>query len=338
MRKTQIVATIGPACDQEDCLEQMIQAGMNIARFNTKHNMPAWHQVRVEKVRNVAKKLGKEVGILLDLQGPEIRIKLLSDPSFPVQKDEFVFFTDDPASCHESKVVSIPGEVVVCIEVGHHLILEDGACEFEVVEKNAHVLKAKALDSFTVKTDKTMNTPNTELVMPSLLDKDIQFLEDLQKDNIDYIGLSFVRDKKDIDILRGELNKRNMKSKIVAKIETGLAIKNLAEIIDAADAVMVARGDLAVEIPYYQVPFWQKEIIKQCNQKGKFVITATQMMLSMMEKPRPTRAEISDVANAVYDGTNAVMLSEESAMGKYPVKTIQTQAQIVEYYDGVVLK
>ncbi len=336
MRRTKIVATIGPASESEDVLSQMIAAGMDIARFNTKHNVPEWHRERIARVRKVAQSLNKPVEILLDLQGPEIRIKLPNVPTFEMKKGEVATFIDDTQPPVDTNVILIPTEVIQGLQVGHKIILEDGKCEFTVTEKTDHTLQAEALDNFAVSTDKTMNTPNTKLNMPSILPKDISFIESLQKENIEYIGLSFVRDIDDISILRNELQERGMQSKVVSKIETQLALDNIHSIIDASDAIMVARGDLAVEIPYYQVPYWQKQIIKECNQKKKCVITATQMLLTMTTNPRPSRAEISDVANAVYDGSDAVMLSEETTTGKYPVKAVATQAEIVEYYEQFV--
>jgi pyruvate kinase len=181
-----------------------------------------------------------------------------------------------------------------------------------------------------------MNTPGVVLEMPSLLPKDLEYIEGAKSENIEYIALSFVRDRRDIEQLRSELVARNMNSQIVAKIENQAAIDNLAEIIASADAIMVARGDLGVEVPYYEVPHWQKFIIQECRKANKMVITATQMLLSMTQSPRPTRAEVSDVANAVYDGTSAVMLSEESASGLFPVKSVETQAQIVAYHEKFV--
>jgi len=335
MHRTKILATIGPASEEEPVIAQMISAGMDIARFNTKHNLPEWHQERIHRIQRVAKQMGKEIPILLDLQGPEIRIKLPGEARFSVKKNDFVYCSSNMASVIKNVIV-IPPEVFAGLQSGHHIVLDDGICEFVIIEKDSEKIKMQALDSFDVNTNKTMNTPDLVLDMPSLLEKDIQFLESLKNDHIEYVGLSFVRNVTDIEILRSELKKRNMSAHIVAKIENQEALRNLSGIIDASDAVMVARGDLGVEIPFFQVPYWQKKIIAECNQKKKFVITATHMLLTMVERPRPSRAEVSDVANAVYDGTDAVMLSEETAMGKYPVKAIDVQAKIVEFYEQFV--
>jgi pyruvate kinase len=334
-RRTKIVATIGPASESESVLTEVIQAGLNIARFNTKHNQPEWHVEKMRLVKDVAKKLGVEVPILLDLQGPEIRTNTLNSASFIVKKGEIIKFTAQ-LTPETPNAVEVPQQVVDSLNVGNQILLADGACEFKVVEKTADALMAEALYYCEVKPRKTMNTPGVVLDMPSLLPKDVEYIDAAKSEGVEYIALSFVRDSKDIQQLREELNKRNMNSKIVAKIENQAAIDNLAEIIAAADAVMVARGDLGVEVPYYEVPHWQKVIIADCRKANKFVITATQMLLSMTSNPRPTRAEVSDVANAVYDKTDAVMLSEESASGMFPVKAVETQAQIVAYHEQFV--
>ena len=336
MRKTKIIATIGPACETEECLAELMYAGMDIARFNTKHNVPEWHRERIQRVCRVAQSLGRDIKILLDLQGPEVRIKSPLAPSFSLKKGELAYFTDSVDKTSSQQVILIPEQVVQSLEPGRIVIIEDGLCELQILDKKNGVVTAEAIDNCVIKDSKTMNTPGLVLNMPSLLPKDIDFLESLQNDCVDYVGLSFVRDAKDIQILREELQKRNMKCQITAKIENQKALDNIHELIAEADSIMIARGDLAVEIPYFQVPYWQKYIIKECNHSYKFVITATQMMLTMMNNPLPSRAEISDVANAVYDGTSAVMLSEETAMGKYPIKSVQTMAKIVEYYESIV--
>ncbi len=333
-RKTQIVATIGPVSESETVLAELIQAGMNIARFNTKHNLPEWHQERMLRVKKVAKDLGTDTKVLMDLQGPEVRIAIPAGTPFDVKKDEEISFLVDAGELQ--RVVIVPADVIESLNVGNQILLADGACEFVITGKEAGKLVCKCLYDCTVKQSKTMNTPGIVLNMPSLTEKDMTYLTSLAGTEIDYVALSFVRSAADIELLRSKLKENNITAKICAKIENQKAIDNLDEIIASADAVMVARGDLGVELPYYEVPHWQKIIIKKCNAANKFVITATQMLLSMIENPRPTRAEVSDIANAVYDGTNAVMLSEESTIGKFPVKAVQTQATIVAYHEQFV--
>lgn len=336
---TKIVATIGPATETEEVIEQLINAGMNVARFNTKHGTPEWHLERIKRVKAVAARMKVAVGILLDLQGPEIRINLPDQKNFDVAEGDLVVFGDEKkavADFKTDKLVLIPANVIETLHEGNFILLDDGVCEFEVAEKHDDHLVVKALGNFTVKHRKTMNIPGITVDMPSLIPADLVQLDNMTDADIDFVGLSFVRDKKDIGILREELAKRNLHSDIVAKIETQAALDNLDEIIDASEAVMVARGDLAVEVPFEQLAYWQKLIIAKCRFAGKPVITATQMLKSMVESPRPTRAEVSDIANAVYDCTSAVMLSEETTIGKYPVKAVQTQAKIANFNEKYV--
>lgn len=325
---TKIVATIGPATETEETLEALINAGMNVARFNTKHGTPEWHLERIHRVKAVAKRLGKAVGVLLDLQGPEIRINTKDGEAFEVREGELIKFTSQEPG---TKEMQIPANVVKALQVGDTVSIDDGVCEFRITAKDDTSLTVEVLGDYTVKHRKTMNTPGVVIDMPSLIDNDLVQLDNMTDDDIDFVGLSFVRDTKDIAILREELEKRNLHTDVIAKIENQAALDNLDEIIAATDAVMVARGDLAVEVPFERLAYYQKMIIEKCRTAGKPVITATQMLESMTFSPRPTRAEVSDVANAIYDGTDAVMLSGETTLGKYPVKCVETQAKIAAY-------
>jgi pyruvate kinase len=327
---TKIVATIGPATETEEQLTALINAGMNVARFNTKHSEPDWHNERIQRVRAVAEKMGAPISVLLDLQGPEVRINLPNGEQFDVTKDEHVTLTAD-ANTTTAKSLIVPANVISALNIGNQILFEDGACEFEITEKNDVTLQAKALHACTVKHRKTLNTPGVVLDMPSLTERDFSYLDGIKPDLVDFVGLSFVRNKHDIEELRHAMQERGYTSHIVAKIENQNAVNNLQEICEAADAVMVARGDLGVEVPYQELTYWQKKIIQTCRILGKPVITATEMLKSMVDKPRPTRAEVSDVAHAIYDGTDAVMLSEETTMGTYPVKAVETQATIAAF-------
>jgi pyruvate kinase len=334
-RLTKIVATIGPATESAEVITQLINAGMNVARFNTKHNSPQWHQEKIQLVQRVAKQLGQPIAILLDLQGPEIRIDLPGGQDFSLQSGEEIVITSD-RQLAEGKVIYVPAIVVETLQPGNAILLDDGVCEFEIVRKEENKLIVKAVGDFEVKNRKSVNTPRTVVDMPSLVEADLVQLDGAAKLNVDYVGLSYVRGKNDIDVLRQELAKRNLKAGIVAKIENQTALDNIDEIIAESDAVMVARGDLAVEVPFEQLAFWQKVIIAKCRLAAKPVITATQMLKSMVDSPRPTRAEVTDVANAVYDSTSAVMLSEETTIGKYPVKAVETQAKIAAFNEPYV--
>ena len=330
-KHTKIVATIGPATETEEVIEQLIRAGMNVARFNTKHGTPEWHQERIARVKKVAKKLDVPVAVLLDLQGPEIRITLPKGEAFEIKEGEEVVFTSNEAG-EGAHSAFIPQIVIDTLTTGNHILIDDGLGEFVVSRIEGTLLYATALSSFTVSNRKTLNTPGVTIELPSLIPADFTQLDGIVKGNVDFVALSFVRNAQDIAILRKELNARGLEEcRIVGKIENQSAIDNIDEVIGASDAVMVARGDLAVEVPFEELTFWQKAIIHKCRALGKPVITATQMLKSMVTNPRPTRAEVSDVANAIYDGTDAVMLSEETTIGDYPVKAVATQALIAAF-------
>jgi pyruvate kinase len=330
LKSTKIVATIGPATESEEILTQLIHAGMNVARFNTKHSDPEWHDEKIRRVRKISQDLNTPIGTLIDLQGPEIRIDLPGEKSFHVKKGEQVTFTSNTDK-EGDRLAYVPQEVIRCLSEENLILLDDGLCEFVVTDITEDTLIAEAVDNCEVGHRKTMNTPGTILGMPSITDRDRSYLDKISPELMDFVGLSFVRDAKDVQNLKEELTERNIKAAIVSKIENQAALDNIDEIIDESDAIMIARGDLGVEVEYQQLVFWQKEIISKCRGAAKPVITATQMLKSMVNHPRPTRAEVSDVANAVYDGTDAVMLSEETTIGKYPVQAVKTQAVIAAY-------
>jgi pyruvate kinase len=329
-KSTKIVATIGPATETEEIIKEMISAGMNVARFNTKHGTPEWHKERMARVKKVAKEMGVAVGILLDLQGPEIRITLPSDETFNVKIGDKVTFTANSES-EDPKTPIIPQIVVDTLKVGDHISIDDGIGEFEIVEEHYDSIVAISKGNFEVKQRKTLNTPGIIIDLPSLIPADLVQLDNADNGQVDFVGLSFVRNKEDVAILRNELDSRGLVADIVAKIENQSAIEKFDEILEVSDAIMVARGDLAVEVPFEELTYWQKELIRKSREKGKPVITATQMLKSMVDNPLPTRAEVSDVANAIYDGTDAVMLSEETTIGNYPVKSISVQTKIAKY-------
>lgn len=329
-KSTKIVATIGPATETKEIIKDLISAGMNVARFNTKHGTPQWHQERMKRVKEVANEMNVSIGILLDLQGPEIRITLPSDEPFAVKPGDRVTFTSDEKNKTE-KTPFIPQIVVDTLEVGHEISIDDGIGQFEVIEKHADSIVCASRGNFEVKQRKTLNTPGILIDLPSLIEADMIQLDGANNDLVDFVGLSFVRNAQDIAVLKKEMEKRKLEADIIAKIENQAAIENFDEILEAADAIMVARGDLAVEVPFQELAFWQKDLIKKSREKAKPVITATQMLKSMVENPVPTRAEVTDVANAIYDGTDAVMLSEETTIGEFPVKAVETQAKIAAF-------
>lgn len=335
MKNTKIVATIGPASDTEEKIASLLQAGVNVFRFNMKHGTVEWHTERIQRAQKVADSLGIPVGILIDLQGPEIRIETLEQKPLVVEKDEIFFMAVD--FVEGKKSIRVPDErVIEGLQVGDAVLIDDGFMEFDVVEKVGGVLHLKAMESYSIGHRKGMNLPGVHIQLASLIDSDLLKLDMAAQEHVDFVALSFVRDTEDIRILREEMAKRNIDAQVVAKIENAKATQNLDEIIAVSDAIMVARGDLGIEVPFEEISYWQKTMIHKCRLAGKPVITATQMLQSMIEAPRPTRAEVSDVANAIFDGTDAIMLSGESAQGKYPALSVATMRRIAEFNEAKV--
>lgn len=329
---TKIIATIGPASESEEKLEQLIKAGVNVFRFNTKHSTPEWHAAHIKLAQSVADRLGVTIGILLDLQGPEVRLETRDKVDYPVEAGQeltiglsFVAGVD----------VIIPHvQVFHLVKKGQDLLIDDGFVECEVIEVHHDSLVVKVKNDAVIKHRKGVNLPGVDIDFPSLIDRDIAQLSSNARSKVDYVGLSFVRSAHDVQILRAEMIKREMKALIIGKIESQPALDHLDEIIHESDAIMIARGDLGVEVPFEQLAYWQRTIINMCRVAHKPVITATQMLESMIVNPRPTRAEVTDVAHAIFDGTDAIMLSGESASGKYPVRTVETMAKIAKWNEG----
>jgi pyruvate kinase len=331
MRKTKIVATIGPASDNEEMLRRLLGAGVDVVRFNMKHGDIAWHSERMELVEKVCQDLGKRVGTLIDLQGPEVRIDAVPERWEMVQPGETVTFTKPGG---DGIVLDHP-EIFEDIKEDQQLFADDGFLEFRVTELGEGWVKAKVVEGGAVKKRKTVNFPGMKLTFPALIERDIEHLSLTARHHIDFVALSFVRSAADIETLRRELERLEVGVKVIAKIEHPDAVERFEEILAAADGIMVARGDLGIEYPMEEVPALQKMIVKKCREEGKPVIIATQMLESMIEHPRPTRAEISDVANAVYDGADAIMLSAESAAGKYPVRAVKTMVRVARRSEEV---
>lgn len=331
---TKIVATLGPSSDTEELIEKLIRSGVNVFRFNTKHGTVEWHSERIARVQKVANRIGVNIGILLDLQGPEIRLETIDKLPINVSKGDLINVT--PSFVPSVKSICIPHPLVFkSLNIGDKMLIDDGAIELRVVKVSENLIEAKSEDDGVIGHRKGVNFPGVNIDLPSLIQADLEKLDMVTSSKVDFIALSFSRTKRDIDILREEMRKRNIRAMIVAKIESMAALNNIDELIEATDAIMVARGDLGVEIPIEQIAFWQKTIISKCRQAKKPVITATQMLQSMIDSPRPTRAEATDVANAVIDGTDAVMLSGETANGKYPVKAVEAMARIAQYNETV---
>lgn len=332
MRKTKIVCTLGPATDKEEVLEQLITGGMNVARCNFSHGSYDEHTVRINKVKELREKHGKSTAVMLDTKGPEIRLGLFREHEVVLEAGQnFVLYcTEEHEGDKDGVSITYP-ELSQDVEDGTTILIDDGLVEMEVVEHSPECIVCQVKNGGKVSDRKGVNVPNVKLSMPFLSEKDKNDILFGIKNDVDFIAASFVRRADDIRKMRKYLNDHGgYDIHIIAKIENREGVENIDEIIEAAEGVMVARGDMGVEIPYEEVPVLQKLIIKKCIAAGKQVITATQMLDSMMKNPRPTRAETTDVANAIYDGTSAIMLSGETAAGQYPVEALLTMVRIAE--------
>ena len=328
LRKTKIVATIGPSSSNEDTLVRMIEAGMNVARINCSHGTHEEYRANIETVRKAAVKAKTPVAILLDLGGPKIRIGEFTEGKISLdQGDEFILSTKKVEGDKYRVFINYP-KLPKEVSPGMHIYLDDGKVDLEVLSVRGAEVRTKVIFGGEIRSRRGVNIPDADLSISTITKKDLSDIDFGIKINVDFVALSFVRSSKDILKLRTILMKRGSAAGIVAKIETRHAVKNIDEIIGAARAVMVARGDLAVEVPKEEVPLIQKMIIRKCNAAGKAVITATQMLDSMETHTTPTRAEVNDVANAIFDGTDAVMLSGESAIGIHPGHAIETMSRI----------
>ena len=331
LRKTKIVGTIGPASQSEEMLTKLMNAGLNVTRINFSHGGYEENGEKIETIKKVRSALNRPVALLLDTKGPEIRTGVLETGNEKVtieEGQEFTFVNDDIIGNNTKTSISYK-ELYKDVKVGGTLLVDDGALEFEITEIKGKDIVCKALNTGRLGSRKTMNVPGVKVDLPALTQKDIDDITEGIKREFDYIAASFVRKASDVIALRNLLDSNGgERVKIISKIENQEGIDNFEEILELSDGIMVARGDMGVEIPMEQVPIVQKRFIKRCNQVGKPVITATQMLESMTSNPRPTRAEVSDVANAVYDTTGAIMLSGECAMGKYPVECVQAMSKI----------
>ena len=329
MRKTKIVCTLGPATDDLKVLESMIEEGMNVARFNFSHGTYDEHLQRLEELKQARRDKSRYVAALLDTKGPEIRVRKFKDGLINLEAEqEFTLTTRELEG--DNKIVSVtykdfPNDV----SIGTRVLIDDGLIELRVIDKNETDVKCVVVNPGPVSNNKGVNLPGTVVSMPYMSDKDVEDINFAVDNDFDFIAASFVRTAGDVLKIKRILEERNCSTiAIIAKIEYKQGVENIDEILQVSDGVMIARGDMGVEIPYEDVPVIQKMIIKKAAKAGKMTITATQMLESMMKNPRPTRAETADVANAVFDGTGAIMLSGETAVGKYPVEAVKTMARV----------
>jgi pyruvate kinase len=330
MRRTKIVATLGPASREEDMLRNLIKAGVNVFRLNTSHETPEMHMEIVKRIKNIRKELQIPLAILLDLEGPKIRTgKFEVDQVLLEEGQKFILTSEDLIGNNEICSISYKG-LPKDVRRGDLILLYDGLIGLKVTERDDTSIVTTVMNSGYISHHKGVNVPGVDIGLPPLTEKDKNYIKLAVKEGVDYIAQSFVRNPEDLDICRDEQRKYKGRIPIIAKIETKQAMQHLRSIIYKADGIMVARGDLGVEIPTEDVPVAQKLIIKMTNEQKKPVITATQMLESMVENPRPTRAEATDIANAIIDGTDAVMLSGETTIGKHPVEAVQVMDRIAE--------
>ncbi|WP_329312052.1 pyruvate kinase [Streptomyces sp. NBC_01262] len=338
MRRAKIVCTLGPAVDSYDQLKTLVEAGMNVARFNFSHGSHAEHEERYHRVRKVSEETGRAIGVLADLQGPKIRLEKFADgPVELVHGDEFIITTED-----------VPGDKTICgttykglpgdVSTGDPVLINDGNVALRVIEVDGPRVRCLVVEGGVISDHKGINLPGAAVNVPALSEKDIDDLRFALRMGVDMVALSFVRDASDVRDVHKVMDEEGRRVPVIAKVEKPQAVDNMEAVVAAFDAVMVARGDLAVEYPLEKVPVVQKRLIELCRRNAKPVIVATQMMESMINSSRPTRAEASDVANAILDGADAVMLSAESSVGKYPIETVKTMSRIVEAAEVELLK
>ena len=337
MRKTKIICTLGPAVDSEEMIRKLILAGMNAARFNFSHGTHESHLAQLTKLKRVRDELGIPVAAILDTKGPEIRIKTFKDGRIELKKDDV--FTLTTAECEgTSERVSVTyANLHNEVAPGNHILVDDGLIDLLVQEIKGQEIVCVVENGGPLSNNKSINIPNVHILLPSLTEKDKEDLKFAAENDFDFIAASFVRKASDVEDIRACLHEFGGDNiRIISKIENREGVDNLEEIIQASDGVMVARGDLGVEIPAQEVPILQKKMIKATTMAGKPVITATQMLDSMIRNPRPTRAEVSDVANAVFDGTSCVMLSGETASGKYPIEAVEAMVSTVKAAESAI--
>ena len=327
-KKTKIVCTIGPASNTEEMITKLIDAGMDIARMNFSHSTHSEHKKVFEAIRICEQRAGRPIGILADLQGPKIRTGVLKDGPFDLIPGDTIYLNTQPDFLGTREEIStVYTNIINDVEIGHKVLIDDGKIVLIVKEKKNGKLLLETLVGGKIKDKKGINLPGSPVSAPALSDKDIDDLKFAVSLGVDFIALSFVRKPEDLNIARSYI--KDSFINLIAKIERPEAIFNIDQIIEAADGIMIARGDLGVEMDTEKVPIIQKNLIRKMNLAGKPVITATQMLESMIDNPRPTRAEASDVANAVLDGTDAVMLSAESASGSFPIESVSIMAKII---------
>ncbi len=328
VRKTKIIATLGPASSSQELIGRLMHAGVDLFRLNFSHGSHAEKRAAIKTIRQLGERQGRSVGVLADLQGPKIRTGRMAGGSLPLTKGDRLTITIDEVLGRQGLVSTSYQALPHDVKPGARILLDDGMMALKVLSVAARAVDCLVVEGGVLKDHKGINLPGVAVSAPSLTDKDLEDLEFCLEAGVDFIALSFVRRGSDVEELKKIILERGKQIPVIAKIEKPEALRNFKSVLKAADAIMVARGDLGVELRPERVPLIQKKIIRACNAVGKPVITATQMLESMIVHPRPTRAETSDVANAILDGTDAVMLSGETAAGAYPVEAVHTMAKV----------
>ena len=329
MKKTKIVCTIGPSSDSYEVLKALVNEGMNVTRLNFSHGTHPEHKKRIDTIKKLRDDLDEPIAIMLDTKGPEIRIKTFKDGMIRIEQGQDFTLTSEDVEGDETRVSVTYKEIAKDLKADDRVLIDDGLVEFTVTSVDEKNVYMKAVNSGELSNRKGVNLPSVKVNLPTLTEKDIEDLIFGIENDVDFIAASFIRSAKDVLEIRKVLESNGGEDiKIISKIENLEGVQNIDEIIDASDGIMVARGDMGVELDEEDIPLVQKDIIRKCNLKGKFVITATQMLDSMIRNPRPTRAEVTDVANAILDGSSAIMLSGETAAGNYPVKSCEMMRKI----------
>ncbi|MDE6357895.1 MAG: pyruvate kinase [Eubacteriales bacterium] len=335
MRKTKIIATLGPVSNSPEMVKKLIETGMNAARINFSHGSHESHSETINTVKKVREELGMPIPLILDTKGPEIRTKVLKNEPVKLEKGSKFTLTTDDIEGDETKVSVTYADFAKDLSVGSTVLIDDGLIELKVLEINGNDVVCEIINSGMLGSRKGINLPDVSINLPALTEKDIDDIKFGIKMGFDYVAASFIRSAEDVKEIRKVLAENGGADiKIISKIENREGVNNLDAILEVTDGIMVARGDLGVEIPFEEVPLIQKEMINKCKAKGKLVVTATQMLESMVTNPRPTRAEVSDVANAILDGTDAIMLSGETAKGSFPIEAVNTMVRIANQIES----
>ncbi len=329
-RHTKIICTIGPASSSRESLRELILAGMDSARLNFSHGSSSEHAEKIHAIRDISEELGKPVAILQDLAGPKIRVGHIADPGIRLDAGEIFILTTETLEGNDERVSVTDPYLPEEVNPGDAILLADGLMELKVIQVKHREIHCEVITGGVLTSNKGINLPTGTIRLPSITDKDREDLYFGLESGVDYIALSFVRTAQDVLEVKEIIKRRGKDTPVIAKIEKHEAISNIEDIIGISDGIMVARGDLGVEIPLESVPVIQKQLVQIANRNGKPVIIATQMLRSMVNSPRPTRAEATDIANAVLDGTDAIMLSAETSIGKYPAEAVKTMAKVAE--------